>query len=108
MPVDSKDKFIPCVAVLGQRFAVAHPTRRGEPSNAIDIYEFPGTLISTLRDHVPPLYDMSSTPDGKLAVLSAGTGQDSCSVKVFDPMTGYIGSTHDIDVTKPIAQGVTL
>jgi hypothetical protein len=53
MPVDS-DVFIPCVANLGQMFAVAHPSEKGEPSGAVDIYESPGTLKCTLADHVLP------------------------------------------------------
>jgi hypothetical protein len=43
-----------------------------------------------------------------LAVLSDGTGDTSCSVKLFDPETGYISSTHDIDIAKPMSLGVTL
>ncbi|XP_064644903.1 uncharacterized protein LOC135498554 [Lineus longissimus] len=108
MQVSSEDMFIPCVANLGQMFAVAHPTRLGEPSLAIDIYKLPGTLKRTFKDHVPPLYDMSSTPDGKLAVLSNGTGGTGCSVKLFDPDAGYISSTRDIDITEPLSLGVTL
>jgi hypothetical protein len=109
MQADSEDMFIPCVASLGQNcFAVAHPIREGEPSNAIDIYDFPGTFKRTLADNIPPVYDMSSTPDGKLAVLSDGTGDTSCSVKLFDPETGYISSTRDIDIAKPMSLGVTL
>jgi hypothetical protein len=98
---DSADKFIPCVANLGKKFAVAHPTRNGEPSSAIDIYEFPGKLKITLNDHVYPIYDMSSTPDGKLAILSDGNGGKRCCVKVFHPETGHISSTQHIDITKP-------
>ncbi|XP_064644905.1 uncharacterized protein LOC135498556 [Lineus longissimus] len=108
MQVSSEDMFIPCVANLGQMFAVAHPTRLGEPSLAIDIYKLPGTLKHTFKDHVPPLYEMSSTPDGKLAVLSNGTGGTGCSVKLFDPDAGYISSTRDIDITEPLSLGVTL
>ncbi|XP_064645351.1 uncharacterized protein LOC135498817 [Lineus longissimus] len=103
----SNNTFIPCVANLGQKFAVTKPTR-GEPAVAIDIFEFPGTLKRTFKDHVPPLYDMSSTPDGKLAVLSNGTGGTGCSVKLFDPDAGYISSTRDIDITEPLSLGVTL
>ncbi|XP_064651926.1 uncharacterized protein LOC135502767 [Lineus longissimus] len=108
MQTDSTDKFIPCVANLGKHFAVAHPTRWWEPSGAIDIYELPGTLKRTLKDHVSPLYDMSSTPDGKLAVLSDGTGSDRCSVKLFESEAGYVTSTCDIDITTPFSLGVTL
>ncbi|XP_064638222.1 uncharacterized protein LOC135494257 isoform X2 [Lineus longissimus] len=109
MQVVSKEMFIPCVAVLGPKYyAVAHPVKPDQPAEAIDIYEFPGTLKNTLRDHVPPLYDMSATPDGKIAVLSDGTGDETSSVKLFDPEIGYISSTRDIHFTKPRSLGVTL
>ncbi|XP_064648544.1 uncharacterized protein LOC135500819 [Lineus longissimus] len=108
MVEDDKEKFIPCVANLGQRFAVAHPTTEGEPSNAVDIYQFPGELKHTFKDHVPPLYDVSATPDGKLAMLSDGTGDTSRCVKLFDSQTGYISSTCDFDIAKPLSLGVTL
>lgn len=109
MYVDSEDIFIPCVASLGRRFAVAHPTRTGEPSDAIDIYKYPGTLEQTFSFNVPPLYDMTSTPDGNLAVLSDGCHhRGGCSVKLFDPTDGYLSSTRDIDIAKPLSLGVTL
>jgi WD40 repeat protein len=108
MEADSMDMFIPCVVNLGKKFAVAHPTKQGEPSRAIDIYEFPGQLKHTLTDHVAPVYDMCATPDGKLAVLSDGVSPLHCSVKLFDAETGYISSTCDIDVAKPCSLGVTL
>ncbi|XP_064641710.1 uncharacterized protein LOC135496356 [Lineus longissimus] len=108
MPVDSNDKFIPCVANLGQRYAIAHPIREGEPSDAVDIYDFPGKLKHTLKAHVPPLYDMCATPDGKLALLSDGTGDTSCCVKLFDAEDGYTRSTLDFDIAKPLSLGVTL
>ncbi|XP_064638223.1 uncharacterized protein LOC135494258 [Lineus longissimus] len=109
MQVVSEEMFIPCVAVLGPKYyAVAHPVKPDQPAEAIDIYEFPVTLKNTLRDHVPPLYDMSATPDGKIAVLSDGTGDETSSVKLFDPETGYISSTRDIHLTKPLSLGVTL
>ncbi|XP_064650214.1 uncharacterized protein LOC135501816 [Lineus longissimus] len=104
---DSTDMFIPCVANLGFNFAVAHPTRHREPSGAIDIYELPGTLKRTFKAHVPPLYDMSSTPDGKLSVLSDGSGGNNCRVKLFDVENGYMSCTGDIDIAKPLSLGVT-
>jgi hypothetical protein len=51
---------------------------------------------------------MSATADGKLAVLSDETTRASHCVKVFDPVTGYISSTQDIDITRPLSLGVTL
>jgi hypothetical protein len=104
--VHAQDTFIPCVANLGEKFAIAHPTTGGQPSDAMHIYEFPDKFSCTLKDHVNPLYDMSSTPDGKLAVLSDGTDGTSCSIKVFDPDTGHIISTHNLDIPKPMSLGV--
>ncbi|XP_064646761.1 E3 ubiquitin-protein ligase Midline-1-like [Lineus longissimus] len=107
MQVESKDMFIPCVASFGNNFAVAHPTNKGEQSNAIDIYEYPGTLTKTLRDNLAPIFDMSATHDGKLAVLSNGKGGTGCSVKLFNLETNGITSTCDIDIGLPISLGVT-
>jgi hypothetical protein len=107
LKVDSEDQFIRCVANLGEKFAVAHPTRKGEPSDVVDIYEIPGTFKLTLRAGVGPVHDMSATPDGHLAILSDGTkGSSCCSVKVFDPDTGAIKSICDLKISKPISLGV--
>jgi O6-methylguanine-DNA--protein-cysteine methyltransferase len=108
MQVNSGDMFIPHVANLGKHFAVAHPTTKGRPSDKIDIYEFPGTLKCTLKDHVHPIYDMSATPEGKLAVLSDGIDGPGHCVKLFDPNVGYISATSNLDIAKPISMGVTL
>ncbi|XP_064628546.1 uncharacterized protein LOC135488076 [Lineus longissimus] len=110
MPVYSSKMFIPCVAVLGPKYyAVAHPVKFQQPAEAVDFYEFPGVLKFTLKYKVPPLYDMTSTPDGKLAVLSDGKGFRTCSIKLFDAEAGYIRSTRDIGVAiQPLSLGVTL
>jgi hypothetical protein len=85
------DATTPCMAVISSKYyAIAHPTESGKLADAIDIYEFPGTLKRTLRDHVYPVFDMSPTPDGKLAVLSLGGSSQDCTVKFFDPETGYV------------------
>ncbi|XP_064638454.1 uncharacterized protein LOC135494432 [Lineus longissimus] len=107
LETDSKDKFIPCLANLGDKFAVAHPTLKGKPSDAIDIYEFPKSLKLSLTGNVGPVHDMTSTRNGQLAVLSDGsTGTSSCSVKVFDPNTGKNIVTHNLDIAEPVSLGV--
>jgi WD40 repeat protein len=109
MEVDNKAKYIPCVANLGYDFyAVAHPTTEGVPSNAIDIYKYPGELQRTITDHATPVYDVAPTPDGKLAVLSDGETNDSCSVRLFDPATGDMISSTNIPVRDPIAFDVNI
>jgi hypothetical protein len=86
MRTHSKHMFIPSVANFGDQFAVVHPTRNGAPSDAVDIYEFPGTLKRTIQDHIAPaVYEISSTPDGKMAKLcnktERTTGTDNVDSK---------------------------
>jgi hypothetical protein len=90
--VDNKEAFIPSVVSLDNGYAVAHPTA-GAPSDAIDIYTFPGTLNRTLREHVHPLHQMTKSSDGKLLVLSEGTTVGSYCIKRFDAESGFLGST---------------
>ncbi|XP_064634691.1 uncharacterized protein LOC135492267 [Lineus longissimus] len=109
LPVDDEDKYIPCVAKLSNDlYAVGHPTVPGTPSKALDIYKLPGDLQRTITDHVNPVYDIAATPDGNLAVLSDGQTQDSCSVRIFDPATGQMKTTQDVQVRSPISFDVNL
>jgi hypothetical protein len=104
---DDEGKFIPCVANLGKDlYAVAHPTVRGQPADAIDVYKVPGEFLQTIRDHAAPLYDMDATPDGQIAVLSDGETEGTCSVRIFDPETGYLRSTKDFHIRDPLTLDV--
>ena len=90
-------------------FAITHPTDGGGPANAIDIYQYPDTFKQTLKEHVYPAFDMTSTPDQKLAILSRSNPEPSkCCIKLFDPDRGYISSTKDIRITEPISLGVNM
>ncbi|XP_064628701.1 uncharacterized protein LOC135488158 [Lineus longissimus] len=107
--VDDDGEFIPCVTNLGfDYYAIAHPTVRGTPSSAIDIYQVPGELRQTFKEHVSPLYDMTATPGGQLAVLSDGTIEGACCVRLFDPEHGYIRSTKDFQIQSPLSFDINL
>jgi hypothetical protein len=104
LKICDKEMYIPCVANLGNGlYAVAHPTHPGKPSDAIDIYKVPGEFQQTLTQHVNPMYDIAATPDGKLAILSVGSTDDSCCVRLFDPEAGYERCTKDISIRGPLS-----
>ncbi|XP_064634690.1 uncharacterized protein LOC135492266 isoform X2 [Lineus longissimus] len=102
-------KYIPCVANLGNDFyAIAHPTIPGTPSNAIDVYKFPGDFQRTITDNVNSIHDMAATIEGHLAVLSDGVVENTCAVQLFDPEDGYVKSTADFPTRNPLSFDVNL
>jgi hypothetical protein len=109
LEVDDPTKVIPCVVILGNDFyAIAHPSRKGQYSDAIDIYKVPGQFQRTFKNHADSIYDMAANPDGRLAVLAKGSMQESCCVRLFHLQTGYMKSTADFPVRNPLSFGVNI
>ncbi|XP_064639395.1 uncharacterized protein LOC135494953 [Lineus longissimus] len=107
--VDDPADVIPCVAIVGSKYAVAHPTSADRPSTAFDVYAIPGTYERTITEHVSPLYGMTATPDGKVAILSDGSSpDDSCSIRIFDTEAGYVRSSSDIKIRGHVAFDVNM
>jgi hypothetical protein len=119
LDVDDAAKFIPSITQIGrgrEYYAIARPTTEGKPpdilpSDAIDIFKYPFRFQRTIREHVNSVYDMSTTPDGNLAVLSDGNTEDTCSVKLFHPETGFlrqVQSTEDFAFREVLSLAINL